>query len=102
MRKSGVRTESEEASRSRCVSSAPVFILNIRLWRFSDGVNERVVPGQTSTSPPLERLTTAVSALAVIAEPTSPSFAASVNGPAARTDATTGWGEGMMLVTVGD
>src|ERR1019366_5810498 len=77
MRKSGVITESEEASRAKCASSAPVFMLSIMLWRSCDGVTDTVVPGQTCTSPPLDRRRTAVSGPAVIAEPAPPSFPAS-------------------------
>src|SRR5271157_5956533 len=101
MRKSGVITESEEASRAKCASSAPVFMLSITLCRFSDGVTDTVVPGQTCTSPPLDRRRTAVSGPAVIAEPAPPSLPASASGPAARTAATTGGGAGVRLGTVG-
>src|SRR6202163_5050690 len=103
MRKSGVITESEEASSARCASSAPVFMLSIRLWRFCDGVTDTVVPGQTCTSPPLDRRRTAVSGPAVIAAPASLllSLPATPGGPAARTAATTGCGAGVRLTTVG-
>src|ERR1035438_2046770 len=56
MRKSGVIPESDDASKSRCASSDPMFILTIRLCRFCDGVIETVVPGQTRNSPPLDKL----------------------------------------------
>src|SRR6266851_7158650 len=103
MRKSGVITESDEASRAKCASSAPVFILSIRLCRFCDGVTDTVVPGQTCTSPPLDKRRTAVSGPAVIAEPASLllSLLARASGPAARTAATTGCGAGVRLGTVG-
>src|ERR1700704_2748695 len=103
MRKSGVITESEEASSAKCASSAPVFMLSIMLWRFCDGVTDTVVPGQTCTSPPLDRRRTAVSGPAVIAEPVPASvlFPARASGPAARTAVTTGFGADVRLGTVG-
>src|ERR1700690_2774222 len=101
MRKSGVITESEEASSAKCASSAPVFMLSIMLWRFCDGVTDTVVPGQTCTSPPLDRLRMVVSAPAATVEPEPPSLAARANGPGARTAATTGRGPGVTLGTVG-
>src|SRR5271163_5186555 len=101
MRKSGVITESEEASSAKCASMAPVFMLNIKLCWFFDGVTDTVVPGQTCTSPPLDKLRTTVSAPDVIEEPGSPSFLVRASGPAARTAATTGRGAGVRLGTVG-
>src|ERR1019366_9756946 len=82
MRKSCVITESEEASRAKCASSAPVFMLSITLCRLCDGVTDTVVPGQTCTSPPLDRLRMAVSGPAVIEEPDPASFSAIASGPA--------------------
>src|SRR5580692_6426047 len=91
MRKSGVITESDDASSAKCASIAPVFMLSIRLCRFCDGVTDTVVPGQTLNSPPLDSLTIAVSGPAVIDDPDPASFLTSASGPAARTSATTGF-----------
>src|SRR5208282_5462252 len=102
MRKSGVITESEEASSAKCASSAPVFMLSIRLCRFCDGVIDTVVPGQTRTSPPLDRLSTVVSAPAVIVDPKDPEFPEIEIGPAARTADTTGSDAGATPTTVGN
>src|SRR5258707_13553569 len=94
MRKSGVITESEEASRAKCASSAPVFMLSIMLCRFCEGVTDTVVPGQTCTSPPLDRRRTAVSGPAVIQEPppTSLLLPANASGPTGATPRLTAWG----------
>src|SRR5580658_4470522 len=97
MRKSGVITESDEASRAKCASRAPVFMLNITLCRFCDGVTDTVVPGQTWTSPPLDKLRMVVSGPALIVEPTPFSISASATGLADRTAATTGRGAGARL-----
>src|SRR5208282_2275258 len=70
--------------------------------RFSDGVTDTVVPGQTCTSPPLDRRRKAVSGPAVIAEPAPPLSSASDSGPAVRTAVTTGCGADVRLGTVGD
>src|SRR5260370_27936274 len=104
MRKSGVITESEEASSAKCASSAPVFMLSIMLCRFCEGVTDTVVPGQTWTSPPLDRRRTAVSGPAVIEEPAPPSFLlpANASGPPARTPPITGCGAGGTLTTDAD
>src|SRR5258708_12437703 len=96
----------EGGARAKGASRAPVFMLSIRLCRFCDGVIDTVVPGQTCTSPPLDRRRTAVSGPAVIAEPASLllsllSLPARASGPAARTAATTGCGAGVRLTTVG-
>src|SRR5258708_37804512 len=95
----------EGGARAKGASRAPVFMLSIRLCRFCDGVIDTVVPGQTCTSPPLDRRRTAVSGPAVIAEPASLllslSLPANARGPAARTAATTGCGAGVRLTTVG-
>src|ERR1700747_3522596 len=101
MRKSGVITESEEASSAKCASSAPVFMLSIRLCRFCEGVTDTVVPGQTCTSPPLDRLRTAVSGPVVTEEPEFALSPASASGPGARTTATAGCGADVRLATVG-
>src|SRR5271169_836315 len=77
-------------------------MLSIRLCRLSDGVTDTVVPGQTCTSPPLDRRRTAVSGPAVIAEPAPPLSSANASGPAVRTAVTTGCGAGVRLGTVGD
>jgi hypothetical protein len=76
-------------------------MLSITLWWFADGVAERVVPGQTRTSPPLARLITAVSEAAVMEEPVPVLFPAMASGPAERTEATTGGGAEVRLATVG-
>src|SRR5580658_10145666 len=76
-------------------------MLSITLCRFCDGVTETVVPGHTCTSPPDERLTTAVSGPAVIVEPEPASFPVRANGLAVRTEATTGCGDCVRLGTVG-
>src|SRR6266436_2709659 len=100
MRKSGVITESDEASSAKCASSAPVFMLSIMLCRFCEGVTDTVVRGQTCTSPPLDRRTMVVSGPAVIEEPVLRSLSASASGPAARTAAIIGGGDGVRLTTV--
>src|SRR5664279_180715 len=100
MRKSGVITESEEASKEKCASIAPAFMLSIRLWRFCEGVTDTVVPGQTCNSPPLDKRRIVVSEPAVTDEPEPPSFPERAKGPSARTAVTTGWGVGVRLVVV--
>src|SRR5208283_3840815 len=63
-----------------------------RLCRFAEGIIETVVPGQTRNSPPLDKLSTAVSAPAANDEPTRPVSLASASGPAARTALITAFG----------
>src|SRR5260370_40512015 len=78
-------------------------MLSIRLCRFCDGVTYAVVPGQTWTSPPLDRRRTAGSGPAGIEEPAPPSLLlpANASGPAARTPAITRWGAGGRPATGG-
>src|ERR1700722_15898578 len=99
MRKSGVITVSDEASRPKCASMAPVFRPNITLCWFCDGVTDKVVPGQTCTSPPLERRKMAVSGPAVTDDAALPLFPASARGPSARTTDIAGAGEEVRLGT---
>src|SRR5229473_3276065 len=81
MRKSGVSTEFAEASRLKCVSSAPVLMPSMKSRPLSEEVTETVVPGQTRISPPRDRLSTAVSAPAVTDDPPARRVPASTTAP---------------------
>src|SRR5579863_2706193 len=60
---------------------APVLRPSIRSFEFFEGVTERVVPGQTRTSPPRDNRSTAVSLPAVRDDPAAKRLPASTTSP---------------------
>src|SRR5260370_15988676 len=80
---------------------APVLIPSIKSLALFEGVNERVVPGQTRTSPPLARRNTAVSLPAVRDDPAANRLPASTTSPRPLVTGTTTGAAGANAITCG-